>query len=241
MVSTEKEAAEIAAQRPYTLAHRLFQPIMAVVLKAFFRLYGNWEVIGRENIPRTGGVLIAANHSSYIDPPLGWAAVYGTRRMWGIAKSDLWKGGLATFIMDCFDSIPVKRGTADRAMLRRVTDLLADGKVVGIFPEGTRTHDGKLNPAQPGIALMVQKSGVPIVPSAFIGAYAMMPRGAKKLRRAKIKVIFGEPLHFDKSASREAIAAKVMEAIAELMTAHGVPMQAPTPERAELLKQHIED
>ena len=238
MVSKQKAMSEIDVHRPYTLAHRIFQPILAFILKAFFRLYNHWQVIGRENIPRTGGVLIAANHSSYIDPPLGWSAIYGTRRMWGVARADLWKGGFMTFLMDSFDSIPVRRGTADRAMLRRVLELLTDEKVVGIFPEGTRTYDGKLNLAQPGIALMIQKTGVPVVPAAFMGAYEMLPRGAKKLRRASIKVIFGEPLHFDKSASREEIAAKIMEAIAALMTAHGVPMEAPAPERAELLKQN---
>jgi 1-acyl-sn-glycerol-3-phosphate acyltransferase len=232
---------EIAIHRPYTLAHRLFQPVLAFVLRAFFRLYGRWRIIGRENIPKSGAVLLAANHASYLDPPLGWAAVYGTRRMWGVARADLWKGKLMTFIMDSFDSLPVKRGSGDRALLRRVLELLGEGKMVGIFPEGTRTFDGKLNPAQPGIALMVQKTGAPVVPVAIMGAYEMLPRGAKKLRRVPLKVIFGEPLRFEKTADRDLITTQIMAAIAQLMTAHGTPTDAPAPERAALLKEQEQE
>lgn len=228
---------ELSVHRPYTPAHRLFQPILALALKTFFRVYGRWQVVGRDNIPRNGAVLFAANHSSYLDPPLGWAAVYGTRRMWGVARADLWKGKLMTFLMDSFDSLPVKRGTGDRALLRRVLELLSEGRMVGIFPEGTRTFDGKLNPAQPGIALMVQKTGAPVVPVAIMGAYEMLPRGAKKLRRVPLKVIFGEPLRFDKTTDRDLITTQIMAAIAALMTAHGTPTDPPTPERAALLKQ----
>jgi 1-acyl-sn-glycerol-3-phosphate acyltransferase len=205
------------------IAHHL----LARLVRLLLRLYARWQIIGLENIPPTGPVLFAANHASYLDPLVGFAAVYGTRRMWGVAKIELWKGKLLSFLMDAIGSIPVQRNTADRVMIRRVLDLLARGETVGIFPEGTRTPDGKLQPAQPGLALLAQKSGAPIVPVALIGAYEMLSRDSKKLKRGKLKVIFGKPITFAPGCPREEILTATMAAIADLMTANGYPMEPP--------------
>lgn len=214
---------------------RIVHHLFAFACRIFFRLYGQWQVLGLENIPRTGGLLLAANHASYLDPLLGWAAIYGTRKMWGVARDDLWKRRIVAYLLDSIGVFPVRRNSADRAMIRRVLDVIARGDAVGIFPEGTRTHDGLLNPAQPGIALLVQKSGVPLVPVALIGTFEMLPRKQKRLKRAQLKVIIGEPMTFAPDTSREEITTRLMAAIAGLMTANGLPMAPPTPERAELL------
>jgi 1-acyl-sn-glycerol-3-phosphate acyltransferase len=213
------------------LDHLFLHHVIAFVLRLWFRLYGRWRVVGLENVPRTGALLFAANHASYLDPLLGWAAIYGHRRMWGIAKNELWHNRLLAYFMDCIGSIPVKRNAADRAMLRRVFDLLAQGEAVGLFPEGTRTQDGLLNPAQPGIAMMVQKSGVPVVPVALLGTYEMLPRGRKRLKRVPLTVAFGAPMTFAPDAARETITTAIMEAIAALMTANGRPTVPPAPDR----------
>jgi 1-acyl-sn-glycerol-3-phosphate acyltransferase len=202
--------------------------LMARTVRLLFWLYSRWQIIGLENVPRSGPILFAANHASYIDPLLGWSAIYGTRRMWGVAKQELWKGRTLSYLMDCIGSVPVQRNTADRVMIRRVLDLLARGETVGIFPEGTRTPDGKLQPAQPGLALLAQKSGAPIVPVALIGTYQMMPRDSKKLKRGRLKVIFGKPLTFSPDCPRQQILDAVMVAIADLMTANGCPTEPPS-------------
>ena len=102
-------------------------------------------------------------------------------------------------------------------MIRAVLDLLAKGEAVGLFPEGTRSKDGKLQPPQAGIGLLVQKSGAPVVPVALSGTHEMMPVGQNKLKRAPLTVTFGKPLTFPADMPREEIAARIMEAIGELL------------------------
>ncbi len=215
--------------------HTLVRALLYFALRLAFRFYGRWKVIGRENVPRTGALLFAANHASYVDPMLAWAAVYSIRRMWGIAKVELWKPPVMAYLMRCIDSIPVNRNTADRAMLRSALEVLERGEAVGIFPEGTRTHDGLLNPALPGLALLAQKADVPIVPVALIGTYEMWPRNRKSFKRVPLTVVFGTPLVFPPKTPREEIGTTVMREIAALMTAHGCPTEPPSPERAALL------
>ena len=207
--------------------HRVTHHLLGILTRLFFRFYSRWKIIGLENVPRTGAVLLAANHASYVDPILGWAAIYGYRRVWGIAKSELWDSKVLGYLLHSIGVFPVKRGSADRAMFRLALDLLAKGEAVGLFPEGTRTEDGKLLPAQPGIALLVQKSGVPVIPVALLGTFAMFPRHSKKFKRVRLTVAFGEPIHFAPNVSREEVTTKLMEAIAALMTATGEPTEPP--------------
>jgi len=156
------------------LDQRMMHALILMLSRIWFRVYARWRVIGLEHIPLAGGVLIVANHSSNIDALLGWAAVHKRRRMWGVAKVELWQRPLLRYCMYAIGGIPVHRGVADRTFIRTVLDLLARGEVVGLFPEGTRTLDGKLQPAQPGIALLALKSGVPVVPLALIGSVAAL-------------------------------------------------------------------
>ncbi len=209
------------------LDQRLMHALILLLSRLWFKVYARWTVIGLEHIPAFGGVLIVANHSSNIDALLGWAAVHQRRRMWGVAKVELWQHPLLRYCMYAIGGIPVHRGTADRTFIRTVFDLLASGEVVGLFPEGTRTLDGNLQPAQPGIALLALKSGVPVVPLALIGTYEMLPPGRSKLRRVPLKAVFGPPLQFSPSAKRETVQIAVMEAIASLLTVNGHPSVAP--------------
>jgi len=229
---TKEERARPRNQRPDQI---LTYHFVSCALRLGFRLYARLKVIGLENVPKTGGVLLASNHASNLDPLVGWAAFYGYRRLRGVAKVELWKPKPLAYVMDAFDSVPVRRNTADRAMMRRVLELLAEGHAVGIFPEGTRTYDGLLNPAQPGVALLAQRSGAPVIPVALLGTYEMLPRGRKKLKRVPVTLALGKPMTFPPGTSREAVAEAIMEAIAALMTANGYPMEPPKPERAALL------
>ncbi len=209
--------------------------LLAWLCRLIFKVYGRWKVIGLENVPRTGSLIFAANHASYIDPVLGWAAIYGTRKMWGIARSELWDNKILAYLLEAIQVFPVRRQTADRAMLRKAFTVLEHGYTIGIFPEGTRTYDGLLNPGQPGIGLMVQKIKCPVVPAALIGTFEMLPRNQKRSKRVSLRVIFGKPILFDEKSSREEITTRVMADIASLMTQNGCPMEPPGPERAEKL------
>ena len=201
--------------------------VLGAVLPLFFKAYGRWKIVGAENVPSTGAVLFAVNHSSNLDPLLGWAALYRHRILWGIAKEELFKPGLPKFLMESLRSIPVKRGAADRAMFRAALEVLSQGDTLGIFPEGTRTSDGKLNAAQPGFTLLAQKSKAILIPVALIGTYEMLPRGAKRLKRVPLTVVFGKPISPD--TPREALGELVMSEIARLMTEAGFPTEPPQP------------
>jgi 1-acyl-sn-glycerol-3-phosphate acyltransferase len=231
-----EKAAPEAAPDIYRLDRRIVRWIIGLLAQLFFRIYGRLTVVGLENVPRTGGVLIAGNHASNLDPVLGWAGLRGYRHIWGIGKIELFKNKVMAYCIHSMGAIPIRRGMVDRHVFKRTLELLAQGEAVGIFPEGTRTHDGLLNPGQPGVGLMVQKSGVPVVPTAIIGTYEMLPRGATKLRRVPLTMVFGQPIVFPPDTSREVIADAIMIAIAELLTANGHPTDPPAPERAALLK-----
>ncbi len=191
--------------------------VFAAAARGFFGWYGKCKVVGLENVPASGAVIFAANHASNIDPVLGWATLRVKRKMWGVAKVELWQNPLTRYFMNCIGAIPVKRGTADRAMIRAVLDLLAKGEAVGLFPEGTRSPNGELQAPQAGIGLLVQKSGAPVVPVGISGTYEMMPVGQNKLKRAGLTVAFGKPLTFPADMPRNEIAARIMEAIQELL------------------------
>lgn len=235
-----EQASTTSVNSPDTPGHTRLQTFWyhatGIVLRLFFRIWGRWEVIGlRENIPTSGPLLICANHASNVDPPLGWAAFYGYRRLRGVAKAELWKTKVGAYLLNAHDSISVARGAADRSMFRAVLEGLSRGDAIGLFPEGTRSYDGKLNLGQPGIGMLVQRSGVPVAPVAIIGTYQMMPRGRLIPKPAKIKIIFGAPIQFDRQTPREEIVTRIMAEIAALMTAHGVPMDPPDESRAAIL------
>lgn len=191
--------------------------LLAMAARLFFRIYGRGKVVGLENVPLNGAVILAANHASNLDPLLGWALVGTKRSMWGIAKVELWKSPLSAFVMGCVGAIPVKRGTADRSMIRTVLALLSKGEAVGLFPEGTRSPNGEIQAPQAGIGLMVQKSGAIVVPVGIAGTYEMLPVGRKRLKRVPLTITFGKPMVFGPDSSREDIAQQIMEAVSELL------------------------
>lgn len=234
--AADTRAQEAPPPDIFRLDRRITRWVIGLLAQLFFRFYGCLKIVGLENVPRTGGVLLAGNHASNLDPVLGWASLRGYRHLWGIAKSDLFQNRVLAYCIHSMGSIPIRRGVVDRTVFKRTLELLAQGNAVGLFPEGTRTHDGLLNPGQPGVGLMVQKSGVPVVPTALIGTFKMLPRGAKKLRRVPLTMAFGKPMVFPPDTSRQVIADAIMTAIAELLTANGCPTDPPTLERAALLK-----
>ncbi len=187
-----------------------------------FRILGGLESVGAENIPETGAVILASNHISYADPP---AVGSGMRRqVHFMAKEELFKTPVLGFLVRKVGSFPVRRGTADRKALKRAVELLGDGKVVCLFPEGTRSLDGRLQDPELGIGLVALKSGAPVVPVAVIGTNKLLPAHSIIPRFHRVKVVYGPKLWFgdlcqaahDRAALEE-VGRRSMQAIAGLL------------------------
>lgn len=198
--------------------------IVHVIARTFFTLYGQWEIIGYDRLPKTGPVIVLPNHISYLDPPIVGAAI--KRECAFMARHDLWHNKLLAWFLPRLGAFPVHRGESDRAAIRSSLAALEQGLCLMLFPEGTRSRTGNLQPAEPGVTLIIQKSGAPVVPVALIGSNEMMVPGSSRIRRAKLRIIFGKPITFDRSSGRDEILLSIMRSIAALLTEHGVPMVA---------------
>ena len=173
----------------------------------FFLLFNRWKVTGREHVPRTGGVLIIANHTSYADPPIVGAVF--PRPVNFMAKSELFSFPLGPIIRRTH-AFPVRRGGGDRAALRTAIRTLREGKVLLIFPEGTRSPEGKLIELEQGAAFVALVSGAQVVPLGIDGADKLLPLRSPLPRPVKLRVQIGPPVPLSdlrgERITREAIA-----------------------------------
>jgi len=156
-----------------------------------FRLFNRWEVTGREQVPRRGGVLIIANHTSYADPPIVGAAF--PRPVNFMAKSELFFFPLGPIIRRTH-AFPVRRGAGDRAALRTAVRMLREGKALLIFPEGKRSPSGRLIEFEQGAAYVALASGAQVVAVGLDGADRLLPLHSPIIRPAKLRVKIGPPV-----------------------------------------------
>ncbi len=151
------------------------------------------EVSGEENIPRQGGLIIAANHASVLDPPIIGSHV--PRQLNFFARRTLWKGGIASWWLDAVGTIPVDRDAgSDVAAVKRMLHLLKDGRAVILFPEGTRTQTGDLQRPKSGVGLLACRTHVPVVPTRIFGTFAAFGRKGPLRLGTPISIVFGPPL-----------------------------------------------
>jgi 1-acyl-sn-glycerol-3-phosphate acyltransferase len=197
------------------------------------KLLGRAKVIGREHVPRTGSVLLAANHTSYADPPLVGGAAR-PRRAYFMAKSELFAIPLLGPLLPRIGAFPVHRGSADRQALRTAHEVLTSGDILAIFYEGGRSPDGRLMPPELGPAMIALRAGVPVVPVAVINADKFLPLHSALPKLSHVTVIFGAPLTFPhlagKASDREAVkevGRAIACAVADLMRAHGAADRVP--------------
>lgn len=164
--------------------------IVRFIFRMIFTLVFRWRVTGRENVPETGGVIIAPNHTSNIDPPLVGSAMI--RRVTVMAKEELFASAVFAFIIKRLGAFPIKRGAGDRAAIKTALEALRSGQALLLFPEGTRSKTGKMNKAQNGISMIAIKSQVPVVPVAVSGTYKFFRNGRWFPR---FSVHFGKPIY----------------------------------------------
>jgi 1-acyl-sn-glycerol-3-phosphate acyltransferase len=141
---------------------------------------------GLEQVPRTGGLIVASNHISFWDPPLVGAAL--PREAHYLAKEELFSNPVVGRLIGSLNAIPIRRGMVDLQGLTRAIETLRRGEALILFPEGSRMRDGQLHPARPGVSIMAHAAGVPIVPCYISGS----DRPRRWLpRRTRVRIWFG--------------------------------------------------
>jgi 1-acyl-sn-glycerol-3-phosphate acyltransferase len=151
------------------------------------------EISGLDHLPAQSGYIVASNHASHLDPPI--VGAFLTRQVSFFARKSLWKPGFPTWWLNKVGTIPVDRdGGADIAAIKRVIQALESGKVVILFPEGTRSPDGRLQPAKGGVGMIACKTHMPVVPARIFGSYDALGKGGRLNLATPVDVTYGRPL-----------------------------------------------
>lgn len=187
------------------------------LLYYIFRIFFRFEVYGSETVPKTGGVIIAANHVSYLDPPVLGLAL--KRKAVFIAKKELFTAPVLGCLIRRL-CIPVDREHPKPSTIKEALRRLRNGEVVVIFPEGGINLDGSFKDAKRGIGLISYMSNVPVIPVFIKGTQKALPVGTWVPRPAKIEVFFGNPLksegYEDEKEFQDRICKDIMDRIKEL-------------------------
>jgi 1-acyl-sn-glycerol-3-phosphate acyltransferase len=163
--------------------------------RAMFAVYFRWRVFNPERVPQTGGVILASNHSSFLDPPLVGSGL--PRGINDRARASLFRFPGVGALLHSWSAVPVDRDGGGAGGLREILNRLLVGGGIILFPEGTRTTDGKLQPARSGIGLTVIKSDVPVVPVRTFGTFEAYGRDHKLPRPYRVAVKYGRPMKFE--------------------------------------------
>jgi 1-acyl-sn-glycerol-3-phosphate acyltransferase len=202
-----------AAGRPYNgpvigaggkLVYYIAKSTVWVLGKLIFRM----RVLDRHNVPATGGVLIACNHVSHLDPPLVGTA--SPRIAFNMAKKELFKVPALEWFMRKIGTIMVHRGQGRQALLDAIK-YIAHGEVVVIFPEGTRSRSGVLSKGHSGAIVIAIRTNCSIVPTVIIGSEKAMTKGSKAIKPVPITIRFGEPYMIQYGGDTEHIPREVLE------------------------------
>lgn len=161
----------------------------------FFKTYLGFKIVGRENVPKKGSFIFAANHQSYFDPILLGTSLY--RSLNYMAKEDLFRNIVGGWILRRVNSIPVRREEGDLSAIKEALKILNSGKPLVIFPEGSRSRDGRLQSPKRGIGFIAAKARVPIIPAYIEGSFDAMPGGLDTLKKRPVSVYIGKPVFFD--------------------------------------------
>jgi len=172
----------------------LYGLMRAIVRTAARVVFGSvLEVEGLEHVPRDGGLLICSNHASTIDPPL-LPAFVPRADTWSMAKSEWFeRPTFSRWVFKRYHAFPVIRHSPDRRALNRALEILRDGQVLILYPEGTRVEAGGLRRAEPGAGFLARSSGAAVQPVALVGTRDSLPKGALLPRRRPVAIRFGEP------------------------------------------------
>jgi 1-acyl-sn-glycerol-3-phosphate acyltransferase len=202
--------------------YAVLKPLALAVMRLLFRLEGR----GTHHVPARGPVLLVANHSSFLDPPL--VGGVAPRQLSFMAKAELFRVPLLGALIGRLNARPVRREGADAGALRTALRILQDGGVLLMFPEGTRGAEGVLREPKPGAAMLAVLSGAPVVPVFITGSGRAWPRGQALPKPAKVVVTFGAPMVFERRGpdgrkmDYAAVSRRMMAAIGRVAEEQGV-------------------
>jgi len=184
----------------WLMKHWVIGPLLTTVFRPW--------VTGLENVPRTGPIIVVCNHLSFVDSI--FLPLMIDRQMAFLAKSDYFtgkglRGWLVRFFMTSAGQLPIDRtgGKASEASLNAGLQILAEGGVLAIYPEGTRSPDGRMYRGRTGVARMILEAHVPVIPAAVIGTEKVMPLGSTIPKVHKVGVVIGKPLDFSRFEGME--------------------------------------
>ncbi len=177
----------------------IFYGFLWVLARIVARICFGYRVEGA--VPRTGGLLIAANHASYLDIPLLGCGM--RRRAWYLGRNDLFPIPVVNGILQALGWIPVRLGRLDREAFGKAIRLIRAGQVVVIFPEGGRSRDGHLRHPKAGIGVIVSQTGCPVVPAYLKGTFNVLPMDARWPRLHQVTVRFGASIQFEAGKQKE--------------------------------------
>jgi len=171
----------------------MFYTIIKALAWVFIHIRCRITVTGADNIPKNGGVIICANHISFFDPVV--VAVTTKRPVHFMAKKELFENRFLRFFFTRINAFPVDRKASDLQSYKKALSVLKDGRVLGIFAQGTRIADADMKAAKSGAAMFALKSGAAVIPAGITGSYKWF---------GKVNITFGRPLTFDEYASKKA-------------------------------------
>jgi 1-acyl-sn-glycerol-3-phosphate acyltransferase len=174
----------------------IFYPLASIIMRVLLWLFSRWSVEGAENVPATGGVVLASNHLNISDPPLMGVSV--RRRIVFMAKEETFHTPGLKWVVQAYGAFPVRRGEVDRRSIKQGLAILRSGGVVGMFPEGHRSPNASLQEGRLGVALFAFHAGVPVVPIAITGTEGFTSKQTLRDRlaghRRLIHVKIGKPI-----------------------------------------------
>ena len=208
---------------PMNFVYRLGWTCFRVMYATYFR----WRVFDPEHVPVTGAVILASNHASFLDPPLVGSGLH--RECTFLARDSLFRFGPTRWLLNQWQAVPIDREGSSASGMKRILAALENGRAVILFPEGTRTRDGQLQPVRSGVGLIAAKTDAPVVPVRVWGTFEAYGRNVRFPKPKRVAVKYGEPLCFRelraeaKNCSKERlkeiyqqIANEIMAAIAKL-------------------------
>lgn len=174
--------------------------IVRTIRHILLRFFGGIKVYGEKNVPKSGPLLVAANHVSFLDPPLAASAM--PRKIRAMAKKELFKSLFGKLIIS-LGAFPVDRGGQDAKSIKYAIDILKNNEALLLFPEGTRGDGVTLDPFNPGISLLARKTNAQILPMGIVGSHIVWPKNSKKIKRHKMTIAIGKPFTYEEVAIGE--------------------------------------
>jgi 1-acyl-sn-glycerol-3-phosphate acyltransferase len=188
----------------------LIQGLARIATTVMFDL----KTYGAYNIPKTGGVLLVSNHQSFLDPIILSSGL--DRTLSYLAKAELFKNRFFGWLIGSLNAFPVEQGAGDIGAVKEAIARLQDGHLLNVYPEGSRTETGEMQPLEKGVALVIRRAKVPVVPVAITGSYEAWRRGTPFPKSHPIRIMVGPPMYDLWKLDRDEILTKLDEVLRKM-------------------------